>query len=155
LNQQEFDMKRIVTVCIVALTAIGAASAQGFGGGQARQPMMAQVQQVQQVESTIEGKLALVQGHPAIVVKDKTYFVQIPQFLYGFVDGLKEGATVKLAGFEMAVPYAPNSYFFDVNTLTIGAKSYDLSQFGGMGNGMGGGAGSMGGRGGRGGRGCW
>lgn len=149
-------MKRIVTVCIVALTAIGAASAQGFGGGQgmARQPMMAQAAQVQQVESTIEGKLALVQGHPAIVVKDKTYFVQIPQFLYGFVDGLKEGATVKLTGFEMAVQYAPNSYFFDVNTLTIGAKSYDLSQFGGMGNGMGGGMGA-GGRGDMGGRGRW
>jgi len=91
LNEQEFDMKRIVTVCIVALTAIGAASAQGFGGGQgmARQPAQAQVQ-IQQVESTIEGKLALVQGHPSIVVKDKTYFVQIPQFLYGFVDGLQE-----------------------------------------------------------------
>ncbi len=153
-------MKRIVTVCIVALTAIGAVSAQGFGGGPgtARQPMMAQATQVQQVESTIEGKLALVQGHPAVVVKDKTYFVQIPQFLYGFVDGLKEGTTVKLAGFELAVPYAPNSYFFDVSTLTIGAKSYDLSQFGGMGGrgGMGGGMGNgMGGRGDMGGRGRW
>jgi hypothetical protein len=148
LNEQEFDMKRIVTVCIVALTAIGAASAQGFGGGQgmARQPAQAQVQ-IQQVESTIEGKLALVQGHPSIVVKDKTYFVQIPQFLYGFVDGLKEGANVKLVGFEAAIPYAPNSFFFNVSTLTIGSKSYDLAQYGGMG----GGRGAMGGRGGRGG----
>ena len=152
-------MKKIVIVGMMALVAIGAVSAQGFGRAQAP-AMQAPAMQAQapQELKTIEGKLELVQGHPAIVVKDKTYFVQIPQFLYGFVDGLKEGATVKLAGFEMAVQYAPNSYFFDVNTLTIGAKSYDLSQFGGMGGrgGMGGGMGNgMGGRGDMGGRGRW
>lgn len=146
-------MKKIVTVCIVALTAIGAVSAQGFGGGpgmmgQGFQPQ-AQVQTAQ-VKTTIEGKLALVQGHPSIIVKDKTYFVQLPQYLYGFIDGLKEGATVKLEGYEQAIPYAPNSFFFRATMLTIGAKSYDLSEF--MGQGMMGGRGGvqgsrMGGRG--------
>ena len=139
-------MKKIVTVCIVALTAIGAVSAQGFGGrpgamGQGFQPQ-AQVQAAQ-VKSTIEGKLALVQGHPAVTVKDKTYFVRLPQFLYGFVDGLKEGASVKVEGYEVAVPYAPNSYFFQATSLTIGSKSYDLSPY--TGAGMFGG-GMMGGR---------
>lgn len=136
-------MKRIVTVCIIGLVALGAVSAQGFGPrpGMPGQPVQPQIQQV---ASTIEGKLALVQGHPAVAVKDKTYFVQLPQFMYGFVDGLKEGATVKLEGFEVAIPYAPNSFMFHVNTLTIGTKSYDLSQIaGGM---MGQRGGMMGGR---------
>jgi hypothetical protein len=111
-----------------------------------------QTVQATQVVSTIEGKLSLVQGHPAVVVKDKTYFVQIPQMLYGFVDGLKEGATVKLEGYEMTVPYAPTSLFFDVTKLTLGTKSYDLTEsfgygmMGGRGGSMGG---SMNGRGGR------
>ncbi|MBU0926677.1 MAG: hypothetical protein KKA67_02905 [Spirochaetes bacterium] len=149
-------MKRIVVVCIVALAAIGAVSAQGFGGGPGMMGpgFQAQAQaQVAQVKSTIEGKLALVQGHPAVVVKDKTYFVRMPQYLYGFVDGLKEGATVKLEGYESALPYAPNSLFFQVATLTIGSKSYDLSQFigqGQMGFGMQGGRGRGGYSGGRG-----
>lgn len=149
-NLQEFDMKKIVTVCIVALTAIGAVSAQGFGGGPGMmgQGFQSQTQvQAAQVKTTIEGKLALVQGHPSIVIKDKTYFVQLPQTLYGFIDGLKEGAAVKLEGYELAVPYSPNSYFFRTTTLTIGSKSYDLSEF--VGQGMMGGqmGGRMGGRG--------
>jgi hypothetical protein len=122
-------MKRTVIVLIVAIVAIGAVSAQAFGArpGVAGQPVQPAIQQV---AATIEGKLALVQGHPALVVKEKTYFLRMPQYLFGFVDGLKEGATVKLEGFETAIPYAPNSFFFSVSTLTIGAKSYDLSQVG-------------------------
>jgi len=148
VKRKEIYMKRIVTVCIIGLVALGAVSAQGFGPrtGIPNQPGQAQIQQV---ASTIEGKLALVQGHPAVTVKDKTYFVQIPQFMYGFVDGLKEGATVKLEGFEVAIPYAPNSFLFRVNTLTIGAKSYDLSQI--AGGRMGQRGGMMGGRSGQGG----
>lgn len=124
-------MKKSLIVLIVGITAIGAVSAQGFarGPGMAQSPQS----QVQPVASTIEGKLALVQGHPALIVKDKTYYVRMPQTLYGFIDGLKEGATVKLEGFEMAIPLATNTYFFQVSTLTIGAKSYDLSQMAGAG----------------------
>ncbi|HOZ71910.1 MAG TPA: hypothetical protein PK179_05295 [Spirochaetales bacterium] len=133
-------MKKIVIVGMMALVAIGAVSAQGFGRAQV--PAM-QAQPPQEIK-TVEGKLELVQGHPAIVVKGTTYFVRLPQLLYGFVDGLKEGATVKLEGYETAVPYATSSFFFQATKLTIGSRSYDLSQFGGMG---GFGGGMMGGQG--------
>lgn len=149
MNRKEFRMKRIAIVLFVTVLAVSAVSAQGFGArpgvmGQAVQP------QVALETTTIEGKLSLVQGHPAIESKGKVYFVQIPQTLYGFVDGLKEGASVKLVGYEMPVPYAPNSIFFRATTLTIGAKSYDLSEFvgggmmGGLGGARGGFKGSMG-----------
>ncbi len=140
-------MKKLIIAGLVVLVALGSVSAQGFGPAQGFQP---QAQMSAQTKTTIEGKLALVQGHPSIVVKDKTYFVRLPQFMYGFVDGLKEGANVKLEGYETAVPYAPNSFIFRASTLTLGGKSYDLSQFanggmmGGMMGGRGSGRGSMG-----------
>ncbi len=128
-------MKRFITVIAIASIAIAGASAQGFG--QMSGPRGPGLQAAETlVVSTIEGKLSLVQGHPALVAKDKTYFVQLPQFLYGFIDGLKEGATVKLDGYEMAIPYAPNSFFFRTTKLTLGAKVYDLTQFTGMMGGM-------------------
>lgn len=143
-------MKRIASALVIATIAIAGVAAQGYGqmAGPMSGPMGAAQVQAQQAV-TIEGKLALVQGHPAVVVKDKTYFVRLPQFMYGFVDGLKEGATVKLEGYEIAIPYAPNSYFFQAVKLTLGTKTYDLSQsfqgagmmggrMGGMGGGMGG-----------------
>jgi hypothetical protein len=133
-NHKEFNMKRFITVIAIASMAIAGASAQGFGQIGPRGPGVQAT--ATQVVSTIEGKLSLVQGHPALVAKDKTYFVQLPQFMYGFVDGLKEGATVKLEGYEMAIPYAPNSYFFRSTKLTLGTKVYDLAQFTGMMGGM-------------------
>jgi len=145
-NHKEFNMKRFITVVAIASIAIAGASAQGFG--QMTGPRGAGVQAAEtQAITTIEGKLSLVQGHPALVAKDKTYFVQLPQFLYGFIDGLKEGATVKLDGYEMAIPYAPNSFFFRTTKLTLGSKVYDLAQFaGGMGMMGGRQGGMMGGR---------
>jgi hypothetical protein len=142
MNHKEFNMKRFIIVIAIASIALAGASAQGFGqmpgpggpGMQAAAP---------QAITTIEGKLSLVQGHPALAVKDKTYFVRLPQFMYGFIDGLKEGATVKLDGYEMAIPYATNSFFFHATKLTLGAKVYDLAQFTG---GMGMKGGMMGGR---------
>jgi hypothetical protein len=132
-------MKRFITVIAIASMAIAGASAQGFGQIGPRGPGIQAVET--QPVITVEGKLALVQGHPALVSKDKTYFVQLPQYLYGFIDGLKEGANVKLEGYEMAIPYAPNSFFFRTTKLTLGAKSYDLTQFPGMMGGMMGGQG--------------
>ncbi len=142
-------MKRFITVIAIASMAIAGASAQGFGQMSGPRGPGVQAAATQTV-STIEGKLSLVQGHPALVAKDKTYFVRLPQFMYGFVDGLKEGATVKLEGYEMAIPYAPNSFFFNSTKLTLGTKVYDLAQFSGMMGGMmggrqGGGQGGFGG----------
>ncbi len=100
--------------------------------------------------SKLEGRLALVNGFVGIQTKDKTYYVHIPGRLYGFIDGLKEGALVKLEGYEKALPQAPEYAHFLVTKLMIGGKEYDLSAsfHGGMMDGRG--YGQMGGR--RGGR---
>lgn len=120
-------MKKTIAMVLAAALAIASVSAQGFGPGMGRQ--MAPTDQNAQI-TKIEGKLALVNGHPGIVIKDKTYYVAIPGHLYGFIDGLKEGAQVKLEGYENTLPIAPNYSFFRVTKLTLNGKDYDLSQFG-------------------------
>jgi len=125
-------MKRTVIVVLAIAVAASAVSAQGWGPGSRGPGVVAAPVEL----SKIEGKLSLVNAHPAVVVKDKTFYVGIPSRLFGFVDGLKEGAAVKLEGYEQPLPYATNVAMFHVVKLTIGGREIDLSQAGGFGPGM-------------------
>ena len=53
---------------------------------------------------SLEGTLELIDTRVAIKKDSKTYFVMIPNRLYGFVDGLKEGANVKIEGYSHEIP---------------------------------------------------
>lgn len=135
-------MKRIVIVVAAGLAAAGALSAQAFAGRGA----FGQAAAVQAAETVkVEGKLALVNGMIAVKEKDKTYYVGGIGRLVGFVDGLKEGASVKLEGYAFEVPAAPEYLHLRATKLTLGGKDYDLSQA--FGRGMGGGCAAWGGAG--------
>lgn len=124
-------MKRTALIVALICVAIVSVSAQGMGPGMGPgmpAPVNPSTQAANQPLVKIEGKLALVQGHPAIVVKTDTYFIRLPAFLYGFLGELKEGAQVKLEGYATSVPYAQNSYFFTATKLTLAGKDYDLTQ---------------------------
>lgn len=139
-------MKRVVLILFIALAGVVAVSAQGMWG------VPAQAAQPQELVK-IEGRINLVQGHPAVVSGGKTYYVRIPGMFYGFIDALKEGAAVKLEGYAQAVPLAADSFFFQATKLNVGGKDYDLSQYargGMMAPGAQGGRPFMPGRGGRG-----
>lgn len=128
-------MKRAVIVVLAIAVAASAVSAQGWAPG-FRGPGAYPAPAAPAETVKIEGKLALVNAHPAVVVKDKTYYVGIPARLFGFVDGLKEGAQVKLEGYEQTLPYATNVSLFHVVKLTLGGREIDLSQAGVFGRGM-------------------
>lgn len=155
-------MKKALIAVAIAFIALGAASAQPFnrqnqvpygmgqmnGPGAGRGYSYAQQATPIVVEKvTVEGKLELVSGRVAIKQDSKTYFVMIPGHLYGFIDGLKEGATVKIEGYAHAIPSAKDSFALRASTLTLNGKTYDLGQtaatVGPMGGMMGG---MMGGR---------
>jgi len=161
-------MKRIVTATAVALTLAGLAFAQPYGGG-GYGPMMGgpngaqapngAVQAAPQAK-TIEGKLVFVDKIPAVQTKDKTYLIRMPGFFQdAYFDGIKEGAAVKLDGYELpALPGQDKPWFFATKAV-INGKTYDnttqgYGRMGGFGGGhpgmMGGFGGMMGGR--RGGR---
>jgi hypothetical protein len=90
---------------------------------------------------TVEGKLALINGIIGVKSGNKTYYTPMIGRLSGFVEGIKEGATVKIEGYEYPIAAAPEYSRLMVTKLTVGGKSYDFGQFahGGMGGGRRGG----------------
>lgn len=151
-------MKRILIIVAAGLIAAASLSAQAFGPG-VGPSVLNQIQNLQTVK--VEGKLTLVNGMIAVQSGGKTYYVGGLNRLIGFIDGLKEGSSVKLEGYAFVLPGAPEYLQLRVSKLTFNGKDYDLSNSVGYGMGAPGaicpmgsygpGAGSFG-RGGRGGR---
>ena len=86
---------------------------------------------------TVEGKLVFLNGFICIVSPAKTWIVHLPAYIYGFVDGLKEGAQVKLEGKEMTLPVPQPTSKLMVTKLIFNGKEYDLSRAEHMGRFMG------------------
>ncbi len=129
-------MKKAILPLVIAIALTGAVSAQGFSGygpGPGRGPGFEPMARSQAnlptapVIETIEGKLELVNGSPAIKDGALTYYVRLPGMLYGFIDGFKEGAQVKLEGYKFAIPSVKDSFVFHVEKLTLGSRVIDLS----------------------------
>ncbi len=76
---------------------------------------------------TLEGTLELVNAQIAIKKDAKTYYVMIPSRLIGFIDGLKEGASVKVEGYSHAIVGVKDSFGVHVDSLTLNGKTIDLS----------------------------
>jgi len=153
-------MKKALIAVAIAFLVIGAASAQPFAQqsrpsfGQQRMGQMnvpgygrgynLPAQNTIVLEKiTLEGNLELVDSRVAIKKDNKTYFVMIPNRLYGFVDGLKEGASVKIEGSSHEIVGVKDSFAVRAETLTLNGKTIDL----GATAGTFGGRGTMGGRG--------
>ena len=84
----------------------------------------------------VDGKLALLNGVIALKSGTKTYYVPMLGRLAGFIEGVKEGVSVKLEGFEFPIASAPEYATLAVIKLSVGGKDYDLGQFGGFGTGF-------------------
>jgi hypothetical protein len=144
-------MKRTLIAVAIALIAVGAASAQPWAGQPGTtQPNLrqnsfgpgyaysSQFPAVTFEKITLEGTLSLVNSFPAIQKDGKTYYVMVPNRLYGFVDGLKEGANVKIDGYSHEIVGTKDTYTVQVSDITINGKTIDLSNvYGTMGNGRG------------------
>ncbi|MDR2658364.1 MAG: hypothetical protein LBC27_00025 [Spirochaetaceae bacterium] len=75
---------------------------------------------------TLNGKLEWLNGRIGLKANGKTYFISGIQPVLGFVDGLKEGAQVTLAGRVYTVPYIEEYGFFHAEKLTFNGKDYIL-----------------------------
>jgi hypothetical protein len=113
---------RVFMIALIGLLCVGSlwAGNRGFrtDGRKIPAPAMETV--------TVSGTLQLVEGRIAVVADGKTYFTSGLQRLVGFVDGLKEGAAVKLDGSATAVPLNSNAWFLRVTKLTFNGKTYDF-----------------------------
>ena len=126
-------MKKTAVVLILALAVAGAAVAQGAPAPWG--PPGWNLSQTPAQSIKVEGKLALINGIIGLKSGSKTYYVPMLGRLAGFVEGIKEGASVKLEGYEYPYAAAPEYSMLMVTKLTVGGKDYDFSQlaYGGMG----------------------
>jgi hypothetical protein len=106
-------MKKIVLVMAIALAAVGIVSAQSRNGVQT---------------ASVQGTLGLQNGVIVLSSGNMVYYVPELSRYVGFIDALKEGAQVKVEGWQMGNGYITPS------KITVGGKDYDLSS-NGYGNG--------------------
>ncbi|MDR1229775.1 MAG: hypothetical protein LBK61_00070 [Spirochaetaceae bacterium] len=101
-------MKKIVLAMLTALAVAGIASAQSFLGSGAQ-------------AQSVQGTLGLQNGVIVLSSGDTVYYVPHLSRHLGFIDGLKEGAHVKIDGYSMG-----NGYLMP-SKITVGDKDYDVS----------------------------
>lgn len=115
-------MKKIV-LCIFLTIAVtgGLLFAQekrwpGFGSGSGTE------------KETVSGTLTIAKGQIAVKNGGVTYYLFGLDRFIGFIDGLKEGAQVKLEGSiqKSKIKGAENDAFMMVTTLTLNGKTHDL-----------------------------
>jgi hypothetical protein len=102
----EVFMKKLIFATFISILVMSTVSAQGQGN--AYQPI------------TVNGTLQLRNGQIAVANGSTAYFVPALERYIGFIDSLKEGATVSVEG------YAWGNYL-EPSKVTIGGKSYDFS----------------------------
>jgi hypothetical protein len=113
---------QIFMFALIGLLCAGSVWAQDWGHGPGRRGNLPPAETV-----TVNGTLQLVEGRIALVADGKTYYTNGPfQRLIGFIDGLKEGAAVRLEGPATTVPLNPNARFLWVTKLTFNGKTYDF-----------------------------
>jgi hypothetical protein len=149
-------MKKALVAMAIAFVLIGAVSAQPWVQntqpwsasprmGQGNTPglgqgygMHVQAATIAFEKISLEGTLALIDTRVAIQKDGKTYFVMIPDRIFGFVDGLKEGANVKIEGYSREIPGLKDNFVVHVDTLTVNGRTIDLSKTAGSAGPMGG-----------------
>lgn len=149
-------MKRIA-IALVALSSLAALTfAQPYGGGMMGGGRfgggpgygLAAPQTAAQTK-TLDGTLTFINNWPAIKAKDATYIIHMPGFFRtAYLDGIKDGATLKLEGYDLGSVAGQANPYFEVTKATVNGKTYDLSAYAGYGRGAFGGRGMMGGFGG-------
>jgi len=118
-------MKRILMVTLLALSATLMVFAQGAdrrdmgnrGNG---------TQRVPPVQTTVTGNLTVVNGMVAIKDGDTTYVIPGLLRYVGFIDGLKDGAQVKVEGTVRSRQADDKIKRLLAGKLTIGSKEYQL-----------------------------
>jgi len=121
LNSLEVDVKKLSIFLFIALLLIGTISAQNRnnhherGDSQNRNNPQNSYRTV-----TIEGTIKMQRGLTAVESGDSVYYVPLLTRYIGFIDELKEGAKVSVAGYEFR-------NFIHPTKVTIEGKPYDFT----------------------------
>jgi hypothetical protein len=119
-------MKRFMVCVLLAFSVVALASAQGRDRWDRRD--FPRPQQLPTEQVTVTGNITIVQGSPAVKAGDLTYLVPGLLRYVGFIDSLKDGASVTLAGAAITYPQDAKIKVLRVSRLTVGGKDYDLAR---------------------------
>ena len=119
-------MKRI-TLLISLVLLITTMSWAQQGRGQVHNPRNYQGPRYETETLSVSGPLTIVHGSPAIKNNETTYIIKGISRLAGFVDGLKEGAQVTVAGSSVKIERDDNIRVLVPRELTLNGKVYDMS----------------------------
>jgi hypothetical protein len=131
--------KTIFVLAVMALCSAAAVSAQGWGMGWGMMPGFGHMGWSPPLveKMTLKGNLVASEGRIALRADGVTYYVRGIQGLIGFVDGLKEGASVEIEGGVQKRPASPQGTetvnVIYAEKLTLGGKVYDKLNQGGPG----------------------
>jgi hypothetical protein len=118
-------MKRCLLFIIVLLVSAAAAFAQSDPRNQGQVPPGTDSGSGRSRNTvTIQGVLSFVNGRIAVKSGETTYYVWGLDRLFGFVDGLKEGASVTLEGYAAEIPAAPEYRRFLAEKLNFNGREY-------------------------------
>ena len=136
-------MKRIALITLLIFGTVVLASAQGQGrdnrnwgrvmpapradmrNWNERRPQPG-VPRFNTEEVTVTGDLTIVQGSLAVKSGGVTYLTMGLRRYVGFIDGLKDGARVTIAGRAISRSEDAATKFLMITKLTIAGKDYDL-----------------------------
>jgi len=110
-------LKRKILFFILAAVITASAFAQGTG--KINRPVTDKI--------TVSGNLIVARGSPALVSGDVTYLIGGLRRLFGFVDGLKEGAEVSIEGVAMSSQKEDKTKLLIPSKLTLGGKTYEMA----------------------------
>jgi hypothetical protein len=109
--------KKIILAALIAFVCVGAVSAKNHKDDRWRvAPVGTAV--------TVTGTLQLINGEIAVVQSGNTYYANRLHRFIGFIDGLKEGATVTLKGTAYQIPLATGFYKLAITEMTISGRTY-------------------------------
>jgi hypothetical protein len=77
--------------------------------------------------TSVSGNFTIAQGMIAVASNDITYLVRGLNRYIGFIDGLKEGATVTLEGYALPYPQNDKVKFLLAQKMTLNGKEYELA----------------------------
>jgi hypothetical protein len=103
---------------LVALISAQAGNRQGMGS----------YPRVPAENVTVTGNLTIAQGMIAVKNDNITYLLPGLNRYVGFIDSLKDGASVKLEGSAMSRSPDAKTKVLMISKLTIGGKEYDFGQ---------------------------
>jgi hypothetical protein len=129
--KQEYNMKKQIVLCMFLAFVFGGLLFAQKGPepstrGARPEGQLRHGKELAFEDVKISGSLGISRGMPSVVSGDTTYLIMGLNRFFGFIDGLKDGATVSLEGQAAQLNGAEKVRMLRASKMTLNGKDYDL-----------------------------